>query len=94
MSNVVSITAKQPHISGEAVCINCRHGWMAVAPLGTDELECPECKTLRGTWLRLTFPTVPVLTCACDNSFMLVLDTGNIMCARCLAIMSPRVNHG
>ena len=33
-----------PHISGKARCITCKHEWVAVAPVGTTTLECPECK--------------------------------------------------
>ena len=34
---------REPHMSGAAHCVACHHEWMAVAPLGTHELECPAC---------------------------------------------------
>ena len=33
-----------PHISGDARCLACKHEWVAVAPIGTIWLECPACK--------------------------------------------------
>ena len=35
-------------MSGPAVCMNCRHRWIAVSPVGEVELECPACQTHRG----------------------------------------------
>lgn len=32
-----------PHLSGEAVCLACKHGWVAVCPVGAYILTCPEC---------------------------------------------------
>ena len=37
-----------PHISGEAVCMCCRNEWIACAPTGTVDLECPKCHTHKG----------------------------------------------
>jgi hypothetical protein len=39
---------EEPHLSGEAVCIGCKHQWVAVAPLGTWQLECPSCGSMKG----------------------------------------------
>jgi hypothetical protein len=32
-----------PHFVHEAYCFYCTHMWVAVAPAGTSELECPHC---------------------------------------------------
>jgi len=32
-----------PHLVHEAVCFYCTKMWVAVAPVGTTELECPQC---------------------------------------------------
>lgn len=32
-----------PHFVHEAVCFYCTKMWVAVAPVGTTELECPQC---------------------------------------------------
>ena len=37
-----------PHITGPARCLACRHEWTVVAPIGTTEFECPSCGTERG----------------------------------------------
>ena len=51
---VVSFAAakaeREPHLSGEALCIGCRHKWVAVAPVGVWQLECPECSSMKGIW--------------------------------------------
>jgi hypothetical protein len=41
---------EEPHLAGEAVCVSCRHTWVAVAPVGTWQLECPSCETWHGVW--------------------------------------------
>jgi hypothetical protein len=48
MGEVVSLTKHRPHLSGEAICGQCRHTWVAVALSGTTQFECPECKSSRG----------------------------------------------
>lgn len=52
MSEVVSLSEarekRQPHVSGEAVCLDCRHTWVAVVPLGVIWMECPSCSLQRG----------------------------------------------
>lgn len=30
-------------VSGPVECSICTHEWIAVRPLGTDEVECPNC---------------------------------------------------
>lgn len=47
---VVSLDSRRtsPHYVGQARCANCGHLWQTVAPVGTWQLECPECHTLRG----------------------------------------------
>lgn len=37
-----------PHLSGEARCIGCGQEWVAVAPVGTWQLECPNCHCMKG----------------------------------------------
>jgi len=41
---------KQPHLSGAAVCLACRHEWVAVAPVGTVWMDCPACGLERGRY--------------------------------------------
>lgn len=42
--------SSDPHLSGEAICTSCRHEWVAVAPVGVDDMECPACGTMRGRY--------------------------------------------
>lgn len=39
---------RQPHSTGTAICLDCRHEWEAVAPDNVLWLECPSCKLVRG----------------------------------------------
>ena len=32
-----------PWCNGAAWCLECRHEWVAVRPLGAESLECPAC---------------------------------------------------
>jgi len=59
--------ARQPHWTGTAYCVGCKHEWQAVAPVGSENLECPSCTLPKGV------PKYPfgaeegdmVLTCDC-----------------------------
>lgn len=81
MGEVFDITQNLPHISGEVVCLECRHEWMGVAPIGTTELECSECGTLKGAWKYMAAPEV-VFECNCGNQHFYI-DPEGVMCARC-----------
>lgn len=37
------MSEKDAHFVHEAVCFYCTKMWVAVAPVGTAELECPQC---------------------------------------------------
>jgi len=85
MGDVVEIGKKKsdPHLSGEARCIACGHEWVAIAPTGGTELECPECRAMLGMFI---WPTTPksemVWTCDCGCQLFYIVDTGN-QCYRC-----------
>lgn len=38
--------------SGEAICIGCRHKWVAVSPVGTRWLDCPSCGAMKGIYAK------------------------------------------
>lgn len=71
MSNVVQFSKpeKDPHGVGNAICIGCKHEWIAVAPVGMTRFECPECHTIKGTWKFEFAPAVGALMriCSCGN---------------------------
>ena len=45
MSNIIDISANEPHLVCETVCLKCFHRWIAVYPEKTllKQLECPNC---------------------------------------------------
>lgn len=58
MADVIAFKRAEPddpHISGKAHCIACKHEWVSVAPVGTVWLTCPECQTEKGL---MKFPCV------------------------------------
>jgi len=74
------------HLSGTAQCVSCCHRWVAVVPVSTVELECPECKLNTGRMRNLCVPgsedaLIWKCNCGCDL-FMVVKDAG-YMCVRC-----------
>ena len=39
---------RTPHAAGQAQCMDCKHEWAAVAPVGVVALDCPQCSSPRG----------------------------------------------
>jgi hypothetical protein len=72
------------HGSGPAFCIACAHEWIAVAPTGTTQLECPKCKAEKGHWKFEFMPKVGDLVreCNCGNQLFYLTTEGH-MCANC-----------
>jgi len=81
MGSVTNIEEARPHISGDALCLQCGHKWHAVAPIGTVELECSECKTWKGAFEGFTAPDT-VWECNCGNQHFYI-DPDGAMCAKC-----------
>ncbi|MBG4448709.1 hypothetical protein I5F71_02875 [Pseudomonas aeruginosa] len=49
MSKILDFPQKpEPHAVGTAICTKCRYEWSAAAPVGTTQLECPQCHTENG----------------------------------------------
>ena len=85
MNNVIQLRPKNdPHGSGEAFCLQCGHEWISVAPVGTVQLECPECHTMKGLF-RFPFHFSEgqlVRECNCGNQLFYLSPEGH-MCANC-----------
>jgi Zn finger protein HypA/HybF involved in hydrogenase expression len=82
-TKVINLDDHRPHISGEARCLACKHEWVAAAPIGTDWLECPECGTLKGRFIRHCEPEEGIRwRCQCGNDLFQVYETG-ILCPNC-----------
>lgn len=85
MSTIVELRPRHdPHGAGDAFCLQCNHQWVAVAPTGTVQLECPECHTMKGLF---KFPFAPsegqlVRECNCGNQLFYMTPEGH-MCANC-----------
>ncbi len=82
MGDVVDITKNLAHATGEAVCQNCSHEWMAVVPAGTVDFQCGECGLFHGVFKG---PCVPegsryVCNCGCD---VFSIVPGGALCRYC-----------
>lgn len=100
-SNIIDLLAKKkelaeangPHIEGQVICLNCKHKWHAIAPVGTNHLECNRCHTLRGVWINPLIPKVS-LQCHCGNMHFIVVPTMKLICASCCRESSYEVHNG
>lgn len=89
MSNVISIDSKKPQMSGDARCIECGREWIAVAHVGTSQLECPQCKSMKGIFVNPCCRfSEPHLTCSCGNDYLHIIPTG-YYCPRCGDMVLP-----
>lgn len=71
------------HIQGEVLCTSCGKEWIGVVPVGTKELECPECHTMKGVFKHHLAPvTKAVWTCNCGNRLFFLLKD-KVQCCEC-----------
>jgi len=84
VSNVVGIESARPHLSGPCRCVDCKHEWVGVAPVGTYAMTCPACGADKGGRFAMIIPDegVPMWRCKCGNCFM-VLMRDCWMCPNC-----------
>lgn len=73
---------EKPHAYGTAICIDCKHEWMAVAPLETKWLECPQCSLIRGRFKYTYHKDHPHWECTCGNDLFCVTPQG-YYCPNC-----------
>ena len=75
----------EPHLSGWAQCLDCKHRWMAVAPVGTRELDCPECGLNKGRFRNVCMPEkdAEIWVCQCGGDLFVVSKANGYMCANC-----------
>jgi hypothetical protein len=75
--------ARSPHMTGRAVCLDCRHEWQAVAPTGIVWLVCPGCSLQRGRFLNHTeVESGTHWTCPCGCDLFYVTPTA-FYCPNC-----------
>lgn len=84
MGELVALDDKRPHLSGKALCLNCSKEWVAVAPLGTTALQCPECGLLKGVFNAVCAPE-KAWQCGC-GCFHFLVSPQNVICALCGAV--------
>lgn len=76
------------HMTGEVICTHCGNEWVGVVPVGTHELECPQCKTMKGVFKHHLAPiTDTVWACNCGNKLFFI-SKGDIQCVEC-GVMTP-----
>jgi Zn finger protein HypA/HybF involved in hydrogenase expression len=73
---------REPHLSGKARCLACKHEWIAVAPMGVTWLECPACSLERGRYVAQVKKEVPHWHCDCGNNLFYVTENG-YYCPNC-----------
>jgi len=76
-------SAREDHISGAAKCLACHHRWIAVSPVGTIWLECPECTLDRGRYIAECIRENRLhWSCGCENDLFYLTSEG-IYCPNC-----------
>lgn len=78
---LIDLDSKRPHTSGPVVCLECKHKWTGVIPVGTTSVQCPNCGTAKGT--REGFVCPPDFTfyeCPCGNYHFFIGVDGAICC--------------
>lgn len=89
MGEVININVNQPTLEGSAICSHCHHEWHAVAPIGTYQLECPECRTEKGIW---KYPVSPrdeyLFECNCGSQLFYCLPDC-FQCRECGQVIDP-----
>ena len=71
--------ASQPHMAGKAMCLACRHEWLAVAPIGEIVLDCPNCGLGKGVYKNICCPE-KYWQCKCGCSHFFVTTDACICC--------------
>lgn len=84
MSKVVKLPTRVErgaHLSGEAFCSQCRNEWVAVVSIGTVEIECPNCETMKGLLKYGCEPDV-AWTCNC-GCYVYMISPNGAICWNC-----------
>lgn len=69
-------------MSGEAVCANCQATWVAVAPIGSTWMECPECHCMKGNFTHPSLRKEDLYTCRCGCDVFRMTQYGTY-CVNC-----------
>lgn len=86
MGEVVDIDALRPHMTGPVVCLSCKKKWVAVALVGSLDLECPDCGLFKGVWEGVVRPKEWwQCKCGCCHFFV---NIDGCHCAHCGVVQS------
>lgn len=80
-----SAEERSPHLSGAAACMACHHSWVAVAPVGTYELECPECHAIKGYYINPVVYGEDIWQCNCGCCVFHIHPKIGPYCVNCAA---------
>jgi hypothetical protein len=87
MAEIIQFPAKlKPDVeecsaSGEAICLGCKHQWVAVVPYNESLFECPSCGVFKGVFKYGYSPHL-AWTCNCGNQLFYCTPDGNL-CPNC-----------
>jgi len=85
-SKIIDLAARReansPHRAGEARCLNCKHEWAAVAPVGAVTLQCPKCETFQGLFKGVSCTEFKQWQCDCKE-WTFFIDEHGPYCAHC-----------
>ena len=73
---------RQAHSTGRARCLDCKHEWIAVAPVGVTWMECPKCSLERGRFIFAHLIEKPRWECNCGNDLFYATADG-MYCPNC-----------
>lgn len=70
-------------MTGAAACMVCHHSWVAVAPIGAHELECPECHATKGYYVNPVVVGHELWECNCGCSVFHINRELGPYCVNC-----------
>lgn len=70
-------------MTGEVRCLTCKHAWVAVAPIGTSWMDCPECGHHNATWYAKTVKDGAHWVCNCGCMVFHISPIWQVYCAYC-----------
>lgn len=82
MSNVVNLLERKAHMTGEVTCLACKHEWVGIMPIGTFNIECPECKSEKGVLKHFAARNKAHYQCNCGNNLLFATPDG-CYCVNC-----------
>lgn len=85
LANEQSEDSTEFTLHGPAKCLDCKKEWVAVAPVGTNELDCESCGTHRGVWKGPMLPAdedTLIFICDCGGYHFVITSEGTL-CVSC-----------